>query len=48
MKSGDSQMSGRFVFGVVLLITALGWSGIKITNAATVPPGFTDSQVTAG
>ena len=51
MKSRDSQRSGRLISRVVLLITvalALALSSVRITHAATVPPGFTDSLVAAG
>ena len=49
MKSRDSQLSGHLVSGVILFIVILlGWSSVRIADAATVPPGFTDSLVAAG
>src|SRR5688500_181889 len=50
MKSGNSQVSGRFVSGVVLFVVTLmlGWSSVGIAQAATVPAGFTDSLVASG
>ena len=50
MKSGNSQVSGRFVSSAVLFVVTvmLGWSSVRIANAATVPPGFTDTLVAAG
>jgi len=43
-------VSGRFVSGVVLFVVTLmlGWSSVRVANAATVPPGFTDTLVAAG
>ena len=49
MKSRDLQKSGQIVSRVIPLFVTLllGWSGITIAYAATVPPGFTDSLVAA-
>ena len=50
MKSRDLQRSGKLVSRVVLIIVTLvlASSSIKISNAATVPAGFTDSVVATG
>ena len=50
MSARDSQQSGKLVFGVILFIITLllGWNSSGNANAATVPPGFTDSLVAAG
>ena len=50
MKSKNSQRSGQLVSLVVLFIVTLMlvFGSVRIAFAATVPPGFTDSLVTAG
>jgi glucose/arabinose dehydrogenase len=50
MKSRDLQRSGPLVCRAILLSVtlALASSSIKISHAATVPAGFTDSVVAAG
>lgn len=50
MKSKNSQRSGQPVSRVVLFIITLmlAFGSGRIAYAATVPPGFTDSLVTAG
>ncbi len=50
MTSKDSQRSGQLVSLVVLFIVTLMlvFGSVRIAYAATVPPGFTDSLVTAG
>ena len=50
MTSKNSQRSGQLVSLVVLFIVTsmLVFGSVRIAYAATVPPGFTDSLVTAG
>lgn len=50
MKSQDLQRSGQLVSRLVLfiVISMLASSNVRISYAATVPPGFTDSVVAAG
>jgi glucose/arabinose dehydrogenase len=50
MKSRDSRLSGQVRSGLVLIVVTLilALGNIRIGEAATVPPGFTDSLVTGG
>ena len=50
MKLRDSQRSGQLVFRLIVFVVTflLAWSSVRITYAATVPPGFTDSLVASG
>ena len=50
MKSKNSQRSGQLVSLMVLFIVTsmLVFGNVRIADAATVPPGFTDSLVSAG
>lgn len=50
MRARDLQESGKLVSGLVLFSVTLllGWISVGNANAATVPPGFTDSLVASG
>src|SRR5688572_25450653 len=50
MRARDLQRSGKLLSGIVLFIATLllGWISVGNVNAATVPPGFTDSLVASG